>query len=301
MQLLFLHKVRCFSAWFLLFSSLLSLFMSSPHLDAFSLSTLPPSLLQTPPLIIQDDTLESSHEISKEREFQMIVQNSLRPENHGHQLRGASKQRKPHSFDDFQCMTKEEAAQRARLQGRSGSMKESEVQKREKILVEVLKCKMWECLVLKVRYPKWTAIYVDIMDYEDALLWSHLFDQEEAFLLFSPLPSLPSSSSSSSLSGLSHHQKKCIWKTSIISPCQVGPWLESLLKCFQDTHCIEVMLHTGVVQSDPIPLDVSLNYHECTSWKSASLLGENAEVSSVGRFSLDVSFRISCSNIQYMN
>ena len=285
------------------FSPLCSLFMSSPHLGAFSLSTHPPSPLQTPPLVLQDDTLESSDKISKEREFQMIVQNSLLPENHGRQLRGAREQRRTHSFDDFQCMAKEGAAQRARLQGKSGSKKESEVQKREKILVEVLKCKMWECLVVKARYQKRTGISIDIMDYEDALLWSHLFDQEEAFLLFSPLPS-SSSSSSSSLIGLSHHQKKCIWKTSIISPCQVGTWLESLLKCFQDSHCVEVILHTGVVHSDPIPLEVSLNYHECTSWKSASMLGENADISSVvttGRYSLDVSCRISCSNFQYMN
>ncbi len=145
-----------------------------------------------------------------------------------------------------------EASQKTRLWERRGSRKESEVQKRERFLVELLKCKMWECLEMKERYQKRTGISLDITDYEDALLWSHLFDQEEAFLLFSPLPSSASSSSSFSSSlELSHYQKKCIWKVSIISPSQVSNWLESLLKGFQDCHCVEVMLHTGVINSDP--------------------------------------------------
>src|SRR6185312_7153670 len=121
------------------------------------------------------------------------------------------------------------------------------------------------------------------------------FDQEGAFLFFTP-------SSSSSSAVLPHHQKKCIWKTSILSPSQVGGWLPCLLKCFQDSHCVQVMLHTGVIQSAPLPLDVSLNYHECASWKSASVFGDNTDITSLvttARFSLDVSFRISCSNFQY--
>ncbi len=52
------------------------------------------------------------------------------------------------------------------------------------------------------------------------------------------------------------------------------------------------MLHTGVINSDPIPIIVTLNNHECTSWKSESAFGENVDVSSIvstRRFSLDVS------------
>lgn len=140
-------------------------------------------------------------------------------------------------------MKKEKVAQIKKFQEKRESRMENEVQKREKTLVEVLKCKMWESLVVKERYQKRTGISMDIMGYDDALYWSHLFDQEEAFHLFSPLPSLSSSSSS----GLSHHEKKCIWKTSIISPCQVGDWLQSLLRCFQDSHCVEVVLHNDVL------------------------------------------------------
>jgi hypothetical protein len=72
----------------------------------------PPSPLQTPPLIIEDDASEASHKISIEREFQQIVQNSLLPENHGRQLRDASKRRRTCSFDDFQqYMMGKEASQ----------------------------------------------------------------------------------------------------------------------------------------------------------------------------------------------
>ncbi len=47
-----------------------------------------------------------------------------------------------------------EASQKTRLQERRGSRKESEVQKRERILVELLKCKMWECFEMKGRYQR---------------------------------------------------------------------------------------------------------------------------------------------------
>ncbi len=61
-----------------------------------------------------------------------------------------------------------EASQKTRLQERRGSRKESEVQKRERILVKLLKCKMWECLEMKGRYQKRTGISLDRTDYEDA-------------------------------------------------------------------------------------------------------------------------------------
>ena len=223
---------------------------------------------------------------------------SLLPENSSHQLQSARERRRPCSFDEYQSLRKKESVEG---QEKRESSKESEVQKREKTLMEVLKCKMWESLEVKARYPKKTKISVDVMDYEDALLWSHLFDQEDAFLLF--WPSTSSSSSSLSSKELTHHKKRCIWKSSILSPSQVGDWLSCLLKCFQDIHCVEVMLHTGVIQSDPLPLDVSLNYHECASWKSTSVFGEDRILCSLltsARFSLDVSFRISCINCQYV-
>jgi hypothetical protein len=268
--------------------------LDPPPLPKHSLSSCP-----TPPLCIKDDYLEASQKLSHEREFQMIVEKSLLPENRSCQLRSASERRRPLSFDEMQYMREGAIGEKKRSQQKRDGVEESEVQKREKKLIEVLKCKMWESLVVKARYPKRTTISVDILDYEDALLWSHLFDKEEAFRLFYLLPS---SASSSSSSGLSHHQKKCVWKTSILSPSQVGDWLQSITKCFQDTHCVEVMFHTGVIQSNPTPLEVSFYFHECTSWKSASIFGEGGEFTSVvttSRFSLDVSFRISCSNCQY--
>lgn len=100
----------------------------------------------------------------------MIVQKSLLPENSSRQLQNAGERRRPHSFDEYQSVREDEFAQRTRIQEKRGSTKESDVKMREKTLVEVLKCKMWESLAVKARYPKQTTISVDVLDYEDALL-----------------------------------------------------------------------------------------------------------------------------------
>lgn len=51
--------------------------MSCPLLSAFSLPTHSPSPIQTPPLIIQEESpVVALHKMSKEREFEQIEQNS---------------------------------------------------------------------------------------------------------------------------------------------------------------------------------------------------------------------------------
>lgn len=250
----------------------------------------------TPPLLIDEKSeqpLPLQH--SKEREFQTIVEQSLLSRNSGRQLRDVCKRRRPISFDEYQFEREKGIVNHKQSKKKEKSLHCQDI-KREERLIEFLKCKVWECLVMRARYPKRTSISVDIACYEDAHLWSHLFDQEEMFLQFS------SPSSHSSKMPL-HHQKKNVWTTSILCPDQVGNWLPSILKCYQDHHCVEVMLHNGVIKSDPSPLNVSLNYHECMSWKSQSNdFGDDVDLSTVylsSRYSLDLSFRISCTKVYY--
>jgi hypothetical protein len=78
-------------------------------------------------------------------------------------------------------MMNKSASQRTSFPERRCCTKESEVLKGGGILVEILKCKVWECLAVKERHQKENSgISANIIGWKDALLWPHLFYEENA-------------------------------------------------------------------------------------------------------------------------
>lgn len=262
------------------------MFSSSPSLNS-----------STPPLLLLFDDVSplpppSSCSPSLERQFERIIEKSLLEKDSSRELRKRNEIRKPSSYDEIEEKRKEKELLLQRKQKKQKRERENQC-KRENELIMCLKSKFWEKLRVQGRYEKSTSLVMDVAGFDDALILSNLFGKALEFSLHQPPPPT---------SPLSHHQKLLVWRELIIVEDQVGDWLVPCLKCTQESHYGEVLLHSGVLGSSPIPLMVSLHHHILTSWASSDVFGKEIQLDSVRfseRFSLDFSFRISCSKNSY--
>jgi hypothetical protein len=275
---------------------------SPPHI--FTTSSSPITGCKTPPLVIsplpspqplpsdQPLLLPSSPLVFSQslyHQYESIIATSLSNPFSNRNLRLPEQRKKSIPFGQ---LTEEEEI----IWEKEKKKRERVFKGREEILISTLKEKMWEKLKVRERYEKKTHIELDVCGEDDAFIWSYLFQQTSNFQNYGP------SLSPSPSPDLKHHSKQVIWKVQVLFPQQMGPWFLPLLKCYTSFHLAEVMFHTGVLGSPPVPLDVSLVHHIASSWKSSDVFHSSVLPDSVSfsqRFCLHLHFRISSKKIDY--